>query len=129
MVRIPDQTAVERTDRIFRKIPGLEAAEFIRYGVMHAIPTSTVPVCCCRPCRTKIIPALFFAGQITGVKALWNQRHRHPGRVKCRPFRCGQELLVLSPLTMIGALVLSSLLLRAEHFQPMNANFGILPAL
>jgi len=130
MVGFQTRLRWKEQDRIFRMIPGLEAAEFIRYGVMHRNTYINSPRLLLPTLQNKNHPALFFAGQITGVEGYMESAATGIlAGLNAARFVAGQELLVLSPLTMIGALVHFITSAAAEHFQPMNANFGILPAL
>ncbi len=117
-------------DRIFRMIPGLEEAEFVRYGVMHRNTYINSPRLLSPTLQTKIDPRLLFAGQITGVEGYMESAATGiVAGLNAARLVFGQELLVFSPMTMIGALIGFITSSPAENFQPMNANFGILPAL
>jgi methylenetetrahydrofolate--tRNA-(uracil-5-)-methyltransferase len=115
--------------RVFRMIPGLEGAEFVRYGVMHRntyIDSSHLlgPDLSAHKRKT-----LFFAGQLTGVEGYMESAAAGlvAGINAVRTY-VGQPGLVFPPETMIGAL-LQFITTPAEDFQPMNANFGLLPPL
>jgi methylenetetrahydrofolate--tRNA-(uracil-5-)-methyltransferase len=116
--------------RVLRLIPGLEQAEFLRYGQMHRNTFIASP----RLLRPTLQYAqrddLFFAGQITGVEgymgniatgllAGMNAARRHHG----------EEPITLPPTTMLGALCHYVTHADLKDFQPMKANFGILPPL
>ncbi len=116
--------------RVFRMIPGLEHAEFARYGQMHRNTFIFSPALLRPTLQFHARDDLFFAGQITGVEgyagniatgllAGWNA---------ARVLR-GEAPLVLPPETMLGALCHYITHAAAEDFQPMKANFGILPSL
>ena len=116
--------------RVFRLIPGLENAEFMRYGQMHRNTFIASPKLL-RPTLQHIKrDNLFFAGQITGVEGYMgniatgllaglNTVHLHQG----------EPLLELPPTTMLGALCHYVTHADLKDFQPMKANFGILPPL
>ncbi|NLB73599.1 MAG: methylenetetrahydrofolate--tRNA-(uracil(54)-C(5))-methyltransferase (FADH(2)-oxidizing) TrmFO [Firmicutes bacterium] len=114
--------------RVFRMIPGLERAEFARYGVMHRntfinSPRILLPTLQCRHDE-----GLLFAGQITGVEGYLESAAS--GLVA--GINAARLVLGLSPLpfpreTVIGALCHYVSTLQPGIFQPMNANFGILP--
>lgn len=115
--------------RVFSLIPGLEHAEFIKYGVMHRNTFLHSPELLNRTYQMKQIPNLYFAGQITGVEGYVESISS--GMVVAQDIikRSKQEKSIIFPKeTMIGALTeyISS---SKENFQPMNANFGILPEL
>lgn len=117
-------------DRIFRMIPGLEKAEFVRYGVMHRNTYINSPRLLSATLQTRNNPRLFFAGQITGVEGYMESAATGIiAGLNAARLVLGQEPLTLSPLTMTGALIHFITSAAADNFQPMNANFGILPAL
>ncbi|WP_119072949.1 methylenetetrahydrofolate--tRNA-(uracil(54)-C(5))-methyltransferase (FADH(2)-oxidizing) TrmFO [Aggregatilinea lenta] len=116
--------------RVFRLIPGLETAEFSRYGQMHRNTFLNSPIHLRQTLQAKSRDDLIFAGQITGVEgyvgnigtgllAGINLAHR----VTDRP------LWTLPPTTMLGALCYYVTHADSGDFQPMKANFGILPEL
>jgi methylenetetrahydrofolate--tRNA-(uracil-5-)-methyltransferase len=116
--------------RVLRLIPGLENAEFIRYGQMHRNTFIASPKLL-RPTLQHIQrDDLFFAGQITGVEGYMGNIATgllagiNAGRVHHQ-----EEPIVLPPTTMLGALCHYVTHAELKHFQPMKANFGILPAL
>jgi methylenetetrahydrofolate--tRNA-(uracil-5-)-methyltransferase len=122
--------------RVLRMIPGLENAEFIRYGQMHrntfiASPLVLQPTLQVRPRPAQPEhPGLFFAGQITGVEGyMGNIATGLLAGMNAARLLSGQAPLTLPPTTMLGAL--ADYITRAdlEDFQPMKANFGILPPL
>jgi methylenetetrahydrofolate--tRNA-(uracil-5-)-methyltransferase len=117
-------------DRILRMIPGLEAAEFVRYGVMHRNTYINSPRLLAPTLQTKKNPRLFFAGQITGVEGYMESAATGiVAGMNAARYAQGKEPLVFSNLTMIGALLDFISHSNPEQFQPMNANFGILPPL
>lgn len=116
--------------RVFRLIPGLESAEFVRYGVMHRNTYINSPRLLEPTLQFKKNPNLFFAGQITGVEGYMESAATGilAGINMVRMLR-QQELLVLNNCTMLGALINFITQTNPEEFQPINANFGILPEL
>lgn len=123
-LRFPEQR------RVFRLIPGLEQAQFVRFGQMHRNTFIYSPALLHPTLQFRERQNLFFAGQITGVEgyvgnfatgllAGWNAS-RLIG---------GLKLLELPPTTMLGALCHYITHANAADFQPMKANFGILPVL
>ncbi len=116
--------------RIFGKIPGLEQAEFVKYGVMHRNTYINASELLEETYRLKAIPNLYFAGQITGVE----------GYVESISSGLVAALNAVddfvdtginhrfSEYTVIGALA-KYISTPNDKFQPMNANFGILPEL
>lgn len=116
--------------RVFSLIPGLENAEFMKYGVMHRNTYINSPYLLDETYAFKQNSNIFFAGQITGVEgyvesissgivASINAVNRFLGK---------KENIKFSNKTMIGALA-KYISTENRKFQPMNANFGILPEL
>lgn len=117
-------------DRIFRLIPGLSKAEFVRYGVMHRNTYLNSPALLRSTLQYKDNPRLFFAGQITGVEGYMESAATGIlAGINAVRLNRGQAPLVLSNGTMLGALVAFITDPTQRDFQPINANFGILPAL
>ena len=116
--------------RVFHMIPGLENAEFVRYGQMHRNTFLNAPRLLLPTMQFRGRKDLFFAGQLTGVEgyvgniatgllAGWNAaRVLH-----------GKEALAPPEGTMLGALCNYIATAEEKHFQPMKANFGLLPSL
>jgi methylenetetrahydrofolate--tRNA-(uracil-5-)-methyltransferase len=117
-------------DRVFRLIPGLKQAEFVRYGVMHRNTYINSPRLLLPTLQLRSNPHLFFAGQITGVEGYMESAATGiwAGFNVLRMLR-GDQPVSPPPESMLGALV--NFITTADHsdFQPMNANFGILPPL
>ena len=115
--------------RIFSKIPGLENAEFAKFGVMHRNTYIDSTKLLDRTYNLKLDNRIYFAGQLTGVEGYVESISS--GLVAAinasRQF-LGQEKIIFDNKTVIGALAeyISS---PKDNFQPMNANFGILPEL
>ena len=116
--------------RVLRMIPGLETAEFARYGQMHRNTFIFSPAHLLPTLQSRQREDLFFAGQITGVEgyvgniatgllAGWNAAR----------WLTGKQPVTLPPTTMLGALCHYITHADAADFQPMKANFGILPPL
>jgi methylenetetrahydrofolate--tRNA-(uracil-5-)-methyltransferase len=116
--------------RVFRMIPGLEQAEFARFGQMHRNTFIFSPALINTTLQYRYREDLFFAGQITGVEgyvgniatgllAGWNAANLIHGK----------PLVELPPATIIGALCSYISHAEVRDFQPMKANFGILPEL
>lgn len=116
--------------RVFRQIPGLKEAEFIRYGQMHRNTFIFSPAHLLPSLQTRQRQDLFFAGQITGVEGyVGNIATGLLAGLNAARFHAGQELLILPPETMLGALCHYVTHASAADFQPMKANFGIMPPL
>jgi methylenetetrahydrofolate--tRNA-(uracil-5-)-methyltransferase len=114
--------------RVFRMIPGLEGAEFFRYGVMHRNTYINSPGFLTEIYSVKNNPKLYFAGQMTGVEGyVESASSGFVAGINAALAALGEEPLVFPRETEIGALAyyvshggISS------QFQPMNANFGII---
>lgn len=116
--------------RVFGMIPGLENAEIVRYGVMHRNTFLNSPKLLDGDFSLRSSPNIFFAGQITGVEGYMESASSGlmAGINAVRRFM-GEDTVVLPETTMIGALsryISSSV---TADFQPMGANFGVLPAI
>jgi methylenetetrahydrofolate--tRNA-(uracil-5-)-methyltransferase len=114
--------------RVFRMIPGLENAEFERYGQMHRNTFIASPKLL-RPTLQHIgRDDLFFAGQITGVEGyMGNIATGLLAGINAARLNSGRSLLTLPRETMLGALTHYVTHADLKDFQPMKANFGILP--
>lgn len=117
-------------ERVFRLIPGLERAEFVRYGQMHRNTFLHSPSLLRPTLQSVVRDDLFFAGQITGSEGYVGSIGTGllAGVNAARLLR-GEELWVLPPTTMLGAIVRYITTPREGEFQPMKANFGLLPGL
>ena len=116
--------------RVLRMIPGLENAEFMRYGQMHRNTFIASPKLL-RPTLQHIIrDDLFFAGQITGVEGyMGNIATGLLAGTNAARMLHGEEPITLPQTTMLGALCHYVTHADLKDFQPMKANFGILPPL
>lgn len=116
--------------QVFSMIPGLEHAEFVRYGVMHRDTFMDSPRLLSKSLSLKSEPRLFFAGQFTGVEGYTESAATGIlAGINAARFASGEEPLVLPPETMLGALVNYITDESVGNFQPMGANMGILPPL
>lgn len=115
-------------DRVLRMIPGLEKAEFIRYGEMHRNTHISSPQHLSPALQLNSRDDLFFAGSIAGVEGYIGDIASGllAGLNAARTLK-GQSPLVLPVTTMLGAMTHYISHADAERFQPMAANFGILP--
>ncbi len=116
--------------RVFHLIPGLENAEIMRYGQMHRNTFIASPKLL-RPTLQHITRAdLFFAGQLTGVEGyMGNIATGLLAGINMARLQNNEEPLTLPQSTMLGALCHYVTHADLKDFQPMKANFGILPAL
>ena len=111
--------------RVFSMIPGLENANFVKYGVMHRNTFINSPKLLDNTYNLKNNPNIYFAGQITGVEGYVESiSSGFVAGINC----ANNEKIVFPKDTMIGALA-DYISTPNEKFQPMNANYGILPSL
>ena len=114
--------------RVFSMIPGLENAEFVRYGVMHRNSFLNSPKLLNADFSLRKNPNIFFAGQITGVEGYMESAASGiMAGINAVRRAEGRESLILSEYNMIGALSQYISDESVTNFQPMGANFGILP--
>ncbi|MCM2674748.1 FADH(2)-oxidizing methylenetetrahydrofolate--tRNA-(uracil(54)-C(5))-methyltransferase TrmFO [Alkalicoccobacillus plakortidis] len=115
---------------VFRLIPGLEQADFVRYGVMHRNTFLNSPKLLNRTYQFKEREDLFFAGQITGVEGYVESAAAGmiAGLNAARLVQ-GKELLVFPEETILGAMAEYITTEAKKNFQPINANFGLLKPL
>ncbi len=116
--------------RVFRLIPGLEQAEFVRYGVIHRNTYIQSPQVLNDTLQMRAHPDVFFAGQITGVEGYVEAAATGilAGINAARHVK-NQPLLTLPDTTMLGALAAYVAHYDGKDFQPMNSNWGIVPPL
>lgn len=116
--------------RVFRLIPGLENAEFVRFGVMHRNSFMDAPNLLTPTYQTKKRPDLFFAGQMTGVEGyVESAASGLVAGLNAARLAQGTEPVVFPATTVIGSMAYYITHADSKHFQPMNANFGILTEL
>ena len=117
-------------EKVFRMVPGLAKAEFLRHGSIHRNAYLNAPASLSPHLSAKDDPALMFAGQLTGVEGYTESSATGllAGINLARILR-GEEPLVPPPTTMLGALYRYLRDADPKHFQPMNANFGLLDPL
>ena len=117
--------------RIFSLIPGLENAEFLRYGVMHRNTFIDSPRLLDSRLRLRSRPNVRFAGQIAGVEGYMESAACGivAGRFLADELAGNENGLVLPKTTMIGALIDHITNQSSGDFQPMGANMGLVPAL
>ena len=115
---------------VFRMIPGLEKAEFVRYGQMHRNTYINAPEMLDATLQSRGRADLFFAGQVAGVEGyVGNIGAGLVAGINAARLLQGKPLLEFPQETMIGAMLNYISHAAAERFQPMKANFGILTPL
>lgn len=123
-LRIPEQ------QRVFRMIPGLANAEFLRYGSIHRNSYLNAPAALAPHLALRDAPTTLFAGQLTGVEGYTESSATGllAGINLDRMLR-GEAPVLPPPTTMLGALYRYLREADARHFAPMNANFGLVDPL
>lgn len=113
--------------RIFGLIPGLENAEFARYGVMHRNTYINSPELLDNTYSLKNKPEIYFAGQITGVEGyIESASSGMTAGINAAMEILGRDKAYFSSRTALGALANYITSKSIKHFQPMNINFGIM---
>ena len=116
--------------RIFRTIPGLGKAEFVRLGSMHRNTFINAPQLLLSTFQLKREPRILFAGQITGVEGyVESAASGFLAGLNGARLAKGEALIVPPSVTALGALVNHITSAPAKHFQPMNINYGLFPDL
>jgi methylenetetrahydrofolate--tRNA-(uracil-5-)-methyltransferase len=116
--------------RVFSLIPGLEQAEFVRYGVMHRNTFINSPKLLRPTYQFKTRDTLLFAGQMTGVEGyVESAASGLVAGLNASRLARGLDPYELSPETSIGSMAAYIVSTESNQFQPMNANFGLLPPL
>ena len=123
-LRIPEQ------QRVFRMIPGLENAEFLRFGSIHRNSYVNSPASLSAHLSLRDDPTTLFAGQLTGVEGYTESTATGLlAGLNLSRLLAGDEPLIPPPTTMLGALYRYLREADPKHFQPMNANFGLVEEL
>jgi len=130
LVGFQTNLAYPEQKRVFRQIPGLEAVEFIRYGQMHRNTFIASPRLL-RPTLQLIQrDDLFFAGQLIGIEGyMGNIASGLLAGINAARYLHGMVPVELPITTMLGALCFYVTHAQLQDFQPMKANYGVLPTL
>ena len=113
--------------KVFRMIPGLENAEFLRFGSMHRNTYLNFPACLTEYGAARSRPDLIFAGQLTGVEGYTESAASGIlAGINLDRLLSGETPIVPPPSTMMGALARYLREAIPARFQPMNSNFGLL---
>lgn len=116
--------------RVFRLIPGLERAEFLRLGSIHRNTFLNAPRVLSPTLQCRAKPALFFAGQLIGVEGYAEAAAMGLlAGINAARFVRAEPLVVPPSTTTYGTLLTYITASDPRHFQPMNANFGLYPEL
>jgi methylenetetrahydrofolate--tRNA-(uracil-5-)-methyltransferase len=120
-LRIPEQ------QRVLRMIPGLADAEFLRYGSIHRNSYLNSPGALTPHLSARDDETILFAGQLTGVEGYTESSATGlVAGINLSRMLSGQDPVLPPPVTMLGALYRYLREADPKHFQPMNANFGLL---
>jgi methylenetetrahydrofolate--tRNA-(uracil-5-)-methyltransferase len=112
--------------RVFRMIPGLANAEFLRFGSIHRNSYVNAPASLTPALTLRDDPLVFLAGQITGVEGYTESSASGLlAGINLARTLAGDEPVIPPPTTMLGALYRYLRDSDPKHFQPMNANFGL----
>jgi len=115
---------------VIQLIPGLEHAEIVRYGVMHRNTFINSPKLLKPTYQFRQNERLFFAGQMTGVEGyVESAASGLIAGINAARLATGQDPVTFPPTTVMGSLAHYITTASVKHFQPMNANFGLLPSL
>jgi methylenetetrahydrofolate--tRNA-(uracil-5-)-methyltransferase len=130
LVGFQTQLRKSEQNRVFRMIPGLEKAEFVRYGAVHRNTYIDSPNLLTPALHTKVDKGLFFAGQLIGVEGYMESAASGiVAGINAARVAASKKPVVPPKETIIGALLDYISNCPIEDFQPMNSNFGILPAI
>lgn len=128
MVGFQTNLTFSEQKRVLRLIPGLENAEFVRFGQMHRNTYIASPLLLRPTLEFKKRPGVFFAGQITGIEGyMGNIASGLLAGINVAYWLKQQPLLEFPDTTILGALCQYITQADMKDFQPMKANFGILP--
>ena len=127
MVGLQTNLTFPEQKRVFSLIPGLENAEFLRYGVMHTNNFINFPNCLDVYSRVKNNPNIFIAGQLSGVEGYVESiASGLYCALNVHQMLTNSELISFSANTIIGGLYNYLIHADSKYFQPINANFGVL---
>src|SRR4029078_3932197 len=130
VVRFQTRLRIPEQQRVLKMIPGLANAEFLRYGSIHRNSYLTSPGALPPHLSARDDDTLLFAGQLTGVEGYTESSATGLlAGVNLSRILAGEEAVVPPTTTMLGALYRSLREAAPRHFQPMNANFGLVDEL
>ena len=129
LVGFQTHLAFPEQKRVFSLIPGLANAEFVKYGRMHKNTYINSPEIIDATYQSKKYPNVFFAGQITGVEGyVESSASGIYAAINMLRLINNEELLVFPKETIMGSMA-NYISIKNSDFQPINANFGIVPEL
>jgi len=128
LVGFQTQLRPSEQDRVFRMVPGLERAEFVRHGAVHRNTYIDSPNLLTPALHTRVAMGLFFAGQIVGVEGYMESAASGiVAGINAARVALGEPAIMLPKETITGALLDYVANAPIDDFQPMNSNFGLLP--
>jgi methylenetetrahydrofolate--tRNA-(uracil-5-)-methyltransferase len=126
LVGFQTRLRIVEQQRVFRMIPGLAEAEFLRYGSIHRNSYLNSPAALAPHLALRDDPRVLFAGQLTGVEGYTESTATGLlAGINLGRLLAGEEPVLPPPTTMLGALYRYLREADPVHFQPMNANFGL----
>ena len=130
LVGFQTRLRIAEQQRVLRMIPGLEHAEFLRWGQIHRNAYLNAPACLTSHLSLRDDPMVLFAGQLTGVEGYTESTATGIiAAMNLTRMLRGEPAALPPPTTMIGALYRYLREADPRHFQPMNANFGLIEGL
>lgn len=130
MVGFQTKLTYPEQKRVFRTIPGLERAEFLRLGSIHRNTFVRAPEVLLPSLQMKVRSGLFLAGQLSGVEGYVESAAMGLlAGINAARLAQGKELVVVPPDTAHGALIHHLTASDPRHFQPSNVTFGLFPPL
>jgi methylenetetrahydrofolate--tRNA-(uracil-5-)-methyltransferase len=116
--------------RVLRLVPGLAGAEFLRFGSIHRNSYINAPAALSPTLALRDVPTTLFAGQLTGVEGYTESTATGLlAGINLARLLAGDDAVVPPTTTMLGALYRYLREADPRHFQPMNANFGLVDEL
>ena len=126
LVGFQTRLRISEQQRVFRMIPGLADAEFLRYGSIHRNSYINAPATLSAHLALRDAPMSLFAGQLTGVEGYTESSATGlMAGINLSRLLSGVEPVIPPPTTMLGALYRYLREADPRHFQPMNANYGL----
>ena len=126
LVGFQTRLRISEQHRVFRMIPGLAEAEFLRYGSIHRNSYLNAPATLTPHLSLRDAPMTMFAGQLTGVEGYTESSATGLlAGINLSRMLHGEEPVIPPPTTMLGALYRYLREADPKHFQPMNANYGL----
>jgi methylenetetrahydrofolate--tRNA-(uracil-5-)-methyltransferase len=130
LVGFQTRLRVAEQQRVLRMVPGLANAEFLRYGSIHRNSYVNSPASLSPHLSLRDAPTTLFAGQLTGVEGYTESTATGLlAGINLSRLIHGEEPILPPPTTMLGALYRYLREADPRHFQPMNANFGLVDEL